>query len=88
MNPKQIHSINCYPGIDGWITGTRYQCMMGYSTIYARSEKSLAKKLRKLGVELPKLHAPIWTGIGTQHSVYSAFDETDALTLLKERYDG
>lgn len=87
--PHEVIEIYYYPDWDAWFTSTRYQCIVGYTMIYARSVKHLTKQLKRLGVEMPTLTEPQWTGISNQHLVYSDKNETpNPLAVLKERYDG
>lgn len=86
----KVRFIFMYDDFSGWVFGLKYQCGIDTQTdmIYARSEKTLAKKLKKLGVEMPELSNPEWTGIHNQHIVYDENGiDIKILEVLKERYD-
>lgn len=85
-----VEEVFYYPGFEGWLFATRYQCLVtGADTFYARSEKHLARILKKHDIEMPELTKPRWTGFSNQHLVYDREGKlVDALEVLKERYGG
>lgn len=74
---SRVNVIHQYKSWDGWITGTKFQCLIDNDVIYSRSLKALDKKLAKKGIEMPKLHEPVPTSYKGQFTIYDQWETNE-----------